>query len=237
MGCDIHAAIEYKDKGVWRALLTPNKYYKKYDDEPETTASLNIDRDYNLFSILANVRNGSHYYDMGEEFNYISSERGLPKDITSKAEKTACTGDHSDTWVNLQEILDFDWSQVVTRRGVVDVVTFEEWDRCKEFWPVPKSYSGDVCGANIVHISEEEMRSYVNGIMKQARGEEYTSNLEILKNDNAWNSEKKRYTRVTWKQSYAECTKQIWTNLLPHMLPLGKKHGYNNVRLVMNFDS
>jgi len=239
MGCDIHAGVEYKANGEWKAILFPNKYFGKYDNEPKKSARIDIDRDYCLFSILANVRNSYGFAgcDTGDQFTFISSERGLPKNITTKCKKTACTGDHSDTWVSLKEILDFDWKQTATRRGVLSAVQFEEWDRCKEFRPQPKEWCGDVAGNGIMHISEDEMRSYVNDIMRGARGAEWTANMEKLKADSEWPSKTRKYTRITWEQSYAECAKQVWTKILPYMLPLGAEHGYKNVRLVMNFDS
>ena len=58
MGCDIHPAIEYRQDGAWKAVLFPNKHFGKYEGEPEFTAKIDIGRDYDLFAILGNVRNG-----------------------------------------------------------------------------------------------------------------------------------------------------------------------------------
>ena len=45
------------------------------------------------------------------------------------------------------------------------------------------------------------------------------------------------YTKVSWSQPYTETTIQMWTTILPPMLNLGRQYGYENVRLVMDFDS
>lgn len=231
MGCDIHAAIEYRDTSGWKALMVPNKLFGKYTDELAETARLDISRDYELFAILANVRNSYGFAgcDTGDRFNPISDMRGLPPDVTEDAKSTGLTGDHSDTWVGLPEILSFDWGQKCNRRGVITAVEFAKWDRIKEYNPVPDSYCGSRSGAGVQDISEEEMRVYVNAIMHN----------ELLGN---WDARVKRLnplkqTRVTWTVSYAKAAEQLWTAILPHMLKLGSVHGYDNVRLVMNFDS
>src|SRR5690349_5475179 len=111
MGTDIHAAIEYRNGDGWHALKRPNERFGKYDDEPQLTARLDIARDYDLFAILANVRNGVAFAGCltGSGFEPICERRGLPEDISQEAREEACTGEHSETWVLLSEILSFDW--------------------------------------------------------------------------------------------------------------------------------
>jgi hypothetical protein len=67
-------------------------------------------RDYDLFAILADVRNGYGFggFGSGEAVEPMSSGRGLPGDISPEAKTQACTGDHSATWVSLLEILNYD---------------------------------------------------------------------------------------------------------------------------------
>jgi hypothetical protein len=113
MGTDIHAGIEYFDGGKWKAHIVPNPWYeeenknKRLDEddvpEPEFTAGLDIDRDYYLFGILARLRRETPFI--------LSEERGRPADVSQEVAQTALTGDHTDTWVTLHEILQFDWSE------------------------------------------------------------------------------------------------------------------------------
>lgn len=90
MGCDIHAMIEKK-----------TRYGYINCGDPE------IDRNYELFSVLANVRN----YD---SVPFISDPRGIPNDV---CREFLCWYEwldedaHSASWVTLKELKDFDISQ------------------------------------------------------------------------------------------------------------------------------
>lgn len=224
MGCDIHAAIEHRDNvGEWHAYTIPNKNYGKYEwDKGMTTARVDINRDYDTFSILANVRN----YEGG--FVFISDERGLPEDISSEA-AAACDGDHSDTWVSLTEILEFDWTRIIVKDGVVNAKQFEEWDRLKEWEAGPRSYCGGVSGLSVRSVDENEMRAHVDAIVRKRGSMQFQAALDSL--------DPHMYTRITWNETYAHAAKQLWVNILPTMLFLGRQYGQDNVRLVMNFDS
>lgn len=233
MGTDIHAAIEYWDGYRWTALLWPNKWagedFGDPEPEPAMTAQLDFDRNYNAFAILANVRNGRGFAGVitGEGFNPLSDHRGLPDDITKEGQH-ACSGDHSDTHVYLDEILAYDWTQQTTLYGVVDAVTFEKWDRVKEWDPRPDSWCGSVGGGNTKHVSVEEMRETVAKIVQ--RGAAYEASIAQLKQECAgW------HTRILWQEPYTRAAGELWTVWVPVMLKLGQK--YRRVRMVMNFDS
>jgi hypothetical protein len=205
MGCDIHPAIEYKTSEGWKTLLIPNKYYGQWEDEPELTARIPVGRNYNLFAILGNVRNE-------EGFNYISDSRGLPEDITPET-KSALSDEHSQTYVTLLEILNFDWTQVITHSGLVDQNTFERWDRMKSYDLWPKSWCGGTSGKK---ITNDEMRERIKN---NADPNEFI------------------HTNITWQTTYADAASLIWKTILPPMLKLGTEYGFENVRLVMDFDS
>lgn len=119
MGCDIHMIAEKRskyddDKDGWVPMLTPmfkNRHYRPADAISDYNCPYTFqpfdDRNYELFSVLANVRNG---YDIQP----ISNPRGYPMDMHD------VTGwlldgwdfvDHSPTWLSLEEVLAYDWSQ------------------------------------------------------------------------------------------------------------------------------
>ena len=122
MGCDIHCYVEVehsyessgKKKLYWRKVGNffkykyykksdfPDEYNNKFSDEPQ------IGRNYDLFSILANVRNGT----WGEDIKPISEPRGLPEDVSDEIKKLSdewdCDG-HSHSYLSLDEIKKFDW--------------------------------------------------------------------------------------------------------------------------------
>ena len=112
MGCDIHLFTEIKksinseDKWVnvdnWRY----NPYYQDGNDDREQmmdVVSLYSGRDYDLFSVLAGVRN----YGNNDS---IDNPRGLPEDVTSITKKECDVwGDdgHSHSWLTLKELKEY----------------------------------------------------------------------------------------------------------------------------------
>lgn len=98
MGCDIHIIAEVKQDGKWILNTTPvfkNPYFKPEDkDKPadqkphwaveEFQTYPSTGRNYDWFSILANVRNGYGFAGCitGEGFAVIADPRGLPEDIS-----------------------------------------------------------------------------------------------------------------------------------------------------------
>ena len=96
MGCDIHYMVQIQTSpGIWK-----NRPDWKFFDG----------RSYNLFGVLANVRNYG-------ELPYISDPRGFPEDV--ELDDTICAyeilgrwlGDHSFTYLTLAELLSFDYDQ------------------------------------------------------------------------------------------------------------------------------
>lgn len=139
MGTDIHLAAEYFKDGRWHLA----------DKE------LTEDRNYRAFAVLADVRNGYGFagFDTGDPVIPISSPRGLPEDMSeelrSMIEKNDTDddildedynvsgiwlGDHSFSWVTLQELLEYDLDAPVTVRGYVSA---ESAQRFREHGEIP----------------------------------------------------------------------------------------------------
>ena len=105
MGCDIHLYVEKRVGDKWEAVPGPNPWHGMWDDEPEERLNDWIwdGRHYDLFAIMANVRNGYGFAgcDTGDGFVPIAMPKGLPDDV-SPAIKPAPTdgGDgHSYSWL------------------------------------------------------------------------------------------------------------------------------------------
>lgn len=109
MGCDIHIytekkkSINGKDEWVNCDNWKLNPYFIDGNDEGASKFSINEvygNRNYNLFSVLAGVRN---YH----ENKYICEPRGLPEDVSDivKAESDSwdCVG-HSHSYFTLAEL-------------------------------------------------------------------------------------------------------------------------------------
>lgn len=151
MGCDIHMWCEVKKtypnsdvKPEWRTVgkIFKSTYHKKkwtpvvssymdgkkreiYWDNEIYTEQPYKGRNYNLFSILADVRNGYGFAgaDTGDGFVPIATPRGVPKDASDfyKHEvKDYGVDGHSHSWVSLEELESYNWEQVTVKRGFVD---------------------------------------------------------------------------------------------------------------------
>lgn len=95
MGCDIHLYIERKNKnGHWEEF--------KIDER-----LLPNDRNYQLFTFLADVRN---FYDFNIQPQFAN--RGIPQDSSiPKDSEDWYMGDHSFTYASLNEILKAPWKK------------------------------------------------------------------------------------------------------------------------------
>lgn len=112
MGCDIHMHVERRssfrngDKTEW---VNGDYFSIKRPHDPECKIihqDLYGDRNYDLFAVLANVRNRGY----GEALPYIDEPRGLPNDVTEyvKADYESWDWDaHSCSYFTLRELIDF----------------------------------------------------------------------------------------------------------------------------------
>lgn len=92
MGCDIYMHIEVKYKGRWEHYSQPD-----------------IDRDYDLFSRMANVRNEAKGHP--DHIEPISQPRGVPDDVSAIAAIDLRIWDcdaHSASWLTWQELGDLE---------------------------------------------------------------------------------------------------------------------------------
>ena len=173
MGCDIHTRFERRRvDGTWEVLVdpTPDEQGLRYQGWRASDALASgrpvppvfvefHDRNYNLFSILANVRNGSGFAGVktGDGYEPISDCRGIPADASPEYQELVeqWNGDgHSHTWVTLDEILDPTWhNKKVTHCGVIPT---EEYLKYRETGTRPRSWSSAVWGQSLTTIEESE---------------------------------------------------------------------------------
>jgi hypothetical protein len=133
MGTDIHTIVQVRRSGTWERVSAPDALG---------------DRNYNLFAVLGDVRNGFGFAGIktSSGFDPISSSRGLPEDVgfTVDEQFVHCArhytvphdddalwdcdecswlGDHSYGYVTLRELLDYDWDGKTTElTGVVPLL-------------------------------------------------------------------------------------------------------------------
>lgn len=148
MGCDIHIFTEslyhYTDYSDSKNPIKKQKWvnvdYWRHNERYTATIGELVDpdepkmnlvpiyrgRDYELFSILADVRN----YGDNE---YISQPKGLPVDVTEivkmESESWGCDG-HSHNWLTLYELIQYDITHgIVQRKGYVPQDAADKLDR------------------------------------------------------------------------------------------------------------
>jgi hypothetical protein len=105
MGCDIHLFVEKRVNGRWV------KAEKWSEDEYV------LGRNYSLYAILADVRNGTAYYtsDINDRFVPIDMPRGLPEDVSPeiRAKSTKWVYGHSHSHLTVAELIGYNWQQTI----------------------------------------------------------------------------------------------------------------------------
>jgi hypothetical protein len=244
MGTDIHLYVEHRTPEGWASCDAwgPDKYTEGMVSVPYGE-QFYTGRSYDLFAILADVRNGRGFGGIvtGSGFVPIAAPRGLPFDMSPELEayaEAAC--DHTPSWLTLAELLAFDWTQTSTKEGCVDPQNWARWrDQGR-----PEEWSGDVSGAMVQHHTPEAFEAAWQKL-REERG--YPEQRHASTHLNQWNREKdleaftnilgegkSHHTRVTWKVSYADAAKDFWWSVIPRLLRLGVP---GDVRIVFWFDS
>lgn len=236
MGCDIHLYVERKVDGVW---TTADKWTEE-EWPGEQQKHLRVDlpyyggRDYDLFAILANVRNGRGFagIKMGEGFVPISEPRGIPEDASPeylKIQEQWGEDGHSHSYHTLQQLLDYDWTQVTKSCGILSFYEYIEWNRwSRQEGNVPGSYCGGVTGGGVKVLSEEEFKTFVEDKFPQR-------NIFHISEEELEKALKDIYVRCEWEIPYHRAVgPYFWTITIPKLLRLGKPE---DVRIVFFFDN
>ncbi len=212
MGCDVHMFAEVKKDGSWQKV---GKIFKGWNDKP--TDEPYHHRNYDLFAILANVRNGEGFagIDTGDGFMSIAMPRDLPLDVSAEIKKESddWNGDgHSHSYFTVAELLQYDWTLKTRHRGFVSP---DEYKVFKEKGK-PEQWCGGVGGSNIINNEEMDKR-IKNGIDSKDTG-----------------FGARHYTRVEWSEPYKDSCTEFLEETIPSLKGLGTP---DNVRIVFWFDN
>lgn len=164
-------------------------------------------RNYDVFAVLADVRN----YD--GRLKPIDQPRGLPDDVSHEIKQESDNygiDGHSHQWLDLDEVLNYDWEQVVRHKGVVGEAGFKEWIS----FGYPKSWSGGVGGHGVEHVSVTDMALIVSCQKARQEGKAY-------------------FTKVEWDTPYSWSCKDF----VDRMKEVKKAVGDAPCRLVFWFDN
>lgn len=241
MGCDIHCYVEKRDGSKWVSADRWEPCEYEPDSGRKTVpygSRIYSGRNYDLFGILADVRNGRGFAGIrtGAGFNPISEPKGLPVDVSpevkAESEGWGCDG-HSHSWLTLSELLAYDWTQETEHQGDVDGVTFEKWARWNRAkGEAPEYWCGSCSGSSIIHISPEDMEARVKELNAELAGMKDVTFAQREELTKARLGD--LHTIVTWRQPYYKAVRSFLSDTMPRLFRLGSP---DNVRLVFWFDN
>jgi hypothetical protein len=203
-------------------------YERRYVEPGKIRDTWYSDRNYLVFAMLADVRNGFGFAGV-ETFKPvvpIAEPRGLPEDIT-EGTKNILSDEHSQTWMTLDEALAYNWNQSIEETGVVDAAEYQ-WFKDHGR---PRSWSGGISGGNVEEVSAEDMDRLIEvGMITIDEDTEHPGSglrYPTAKNGVLY------VTRVRWTDSTDWNTRWFQDRLAQLKAIVGDRP----CRLVMDFDS
>lgn len=183
------------------------------------------ERNYIVFAVLGNVRNGRGFAGIysHEPLPYLSDSAGFPDDMADETIEWFARrgGDHSDTWVNLRDVLTYDWNQTVHKSGVL---TLGDWAEYRANG-LPQSWSGEISGGTVTHVNPSEMDDYLARYRAVHGAEPGRFSAEV---DGVM-----PVTRLQWGHPLGNFA----SHFLERMRMLAMQVGEAPTRLIFNFDS
>ena len=182
MGTDIYMHAEVKRNGAWRLILEENvEYHPEKNAQRREPIKVYTGRDYNLFAVLADVRNPNGRTVDDSKFDVIAPPRGLPRDLSPEmrdlVEEWGEDWAISLSWLLLSEILDFDWhGKVMHFEAMVDARAAHLFVEDEPFpfgkWPkdVQKGYSTIMRDGVMVRWADTYAASVGEGVLELFKG-------------------------------------------------------------------
>ena len=253
MGTDIHIKVEAKHNGAWndvsdKAMPLRAKAYKIWDNHPDfeiisqeeknkiTREFFNQSpegRNYTVFALLADVRNGFGFAGC-EIFKPLKHFplRGLPAEAYEEMEDSEWYngGYHSFNHFTYEELIKSDlWEQPVNEKGYIQIDVFLKYLKAKETNPntTPESYCGDSWGSGIEKIGSRDIRKKMfEGSLEQWIKEKEEQDIKVyVKHD--WEDR----TCLQDSAFYHWLKSDAMKNLVE------ESGGSDDVRIIVSFDS
>lgn len=233
MGTDIHFYVERRNAaGAWETCDVWEEERFEADWDVPYGKRFYESRNYDLFAILAGVRNGRGFagVETGSGFVPIHEPRGLPQDMSPELQRHVDQGiEHTPSWATVAELLAYDWTRETIKVGVVELHEYLRWRPMYESWGEwPEEWCGDIVGPKVVVFSEDTVNAVVGDLRALRRGE---LDDEIAKRFARGYT---YYVNAQWHATYARCARDFLETVMPRLWRLGKPE---DVRCVYYFDS
>lgn len=224
MGTDITMYAEKRVNGRWEKIgdvFVSGHYHEErplsdwnqpYTDHPYDG------RNYDLFAILADIRNGTGFAGCKTSygFNPISEPKGLPKDITDEVKELLKDWGYGYSYFTLKEIKEYDWEQQIVHIGIISE---EQYVKMKTTRQNPDTWYDSVGGENIVTVTETEMDRILKGEQRRENSLEYYVQMDL------------------YPATYKECCDNFWKETMPALEKLIPDGGTDeDVRILFAFD-
>lgn len=268
MGCDIHMWAEVRKRDGWEKVgaIFDDPYHRKDDPESDPKTDHPYDnRNYDLYAILSDVRNGRGFagIETGDGFLPISKPRGFPEDVSPEIKKDkeeCCLLNHSASWLLLSEILEYNWNLMTHKTGYVDEGGFLCF--LENGGPEGYGYSIDVGGPGMLKITNQQMKDRLNTEQWRQKKQLLTEYEKLKKEtSDAWKEhgatsnqylvrEHRRrefwranleqfpcyYTKVRWPKKYYDVAGKDWWDAIDKLQRL-LPYDKRDIRLVFYFDN
>ena len=136
-----------KNASLEKEYQSEKKYIYKYESPEVLEGWLYDNRNYDVFGILANVRNGRGFagVEMETEFIPISEPKDLPFDVSEEVKRESVDWDtdaYNRSYLTLKELLTYDWYGRKTKKN--GIVTKEQAKLFRETGETPTIYAAQV---------------------------------------------------------------------------------------------
>ena len=224
MGTDISMYAEVRKNRQWAKVgkVFKDSYYMK--DRPLSDWNQPLTdhpydgRNYDLFAILADVRNGSGFAGCrtSNGFNPIAAPKGFPDDITPEVKELLDDWGYGYSWFTLKELKDYDWDQKVTHVGILSEEAYKEM---RETGKHPDAWSGGVWGRDIAVVDPNTMNKILDKAIERNRDIKYYVQTEFP------------------ASTYRDCCGNFLENTIPALEALVPEGGTDeDVRILFCFD-
>lgn len=153
------AGVPYECPHPYRYLFrgepAVNGYEVDVDGNPEYMRDWFDGRNYRLFGMLADVRNGRGFAGCktGEAVEVIAEPRGWPEDLSPELEAERDHIEHTPSWLTVAEMQAYFERMRTESLTVIGVVDGKTYENLRDHSIKPNNWSGSISGQGIITVA------------------------------------------------------------------------------------